>query len=309
MASGNDTTQETEPLKGTAAQVAVLFADVAGSTKLYEALGDAEAKVLIDEALIGMKVITQRHRGRVIKTIGDELMCVFPDAERGFLAAMDMQTLVNALVVTKGVRRMIRVGFHAGPVIEEKGDVFGDTVNIAARMAGVAKGMQIMTTRTTVDLLPPALRASTRQIAALAVKGKTDDLAVCEVLWQEGDDLTMAAGASAAAEIRFELVLRHGAKELVLGGERTAAMIGRDAGCDIVVAEPKASRQHARIERRRDKFFLTDQSTNGTYVTFAGESEIVLRREEAMLRRSGRIVFGHSASDAGGDVVEFSIKS
>ena len=86
-------------------------------------------------------------------------------------------------------------------------------------------------------------------------------------------------------------------------------MIGRDAGCDIVVAEPKASRQHARIERRRDKFFLTDQSTNGTYVTFAGESEIVLRREEAMLRRSGRIVFGHSASDAGGDVVEFSIKS
>jgi len=309
MASGNDKTQETEPLKGTPAEVAVLFADVAGSTKLYEALGDAEAKVLIDEALIGMKVITQRHRGRVIKTIGDELMCVFPNAERGFLAAMDMQTLVNALVVTKGVRRMIRVGFHAGPVIEEKGDVFGDTVNIAARMAGVAKGMQIMTTRTTVDALPPALRASTRPIAALAVKGKADDLAVCEVLWQEGDDLTMAAGASAAAETRFELVLRHGAKELVLGGELTAAMIGRDAGCDIVVAEPKASRQHARIERRRDKFFLTDQSTNGTYVTFAGEPEIVLRREEAMLRRSGRIVFGHSGSDAGGDAVEFSIKS
>ena len=291
------------------AQVAVLFADVAGSTKLYEALGDAEAKELIDEALIGMKVITQRHRGRVIKTIGDELMCVFPDAERGFMAATDMQTLVNALVVTKGVKRMIRVGFHAGPVIEEKGDVFGDTVNIAARMAGVAKGMQIMTTRTTVDALPPALRASTRQIAALAVKGKTDDLAVCEVLWQESDDLTMAAGATGAAEIRFELVLRHGAKELVLGGELAAAMIGRDAGCDIVVAEPKASRQHARIERRRDKFFLTDQSTNGTYVTFAGEPEIVLRREEAMLRRSGRIVFGHSASDAGGDVVEFSIRS
>jgi len=236
-------------------------------------------------------------------------MCVFPDAERGFLAATDMQTLVNALLVTKGVKRMIRVGFHSGPVIEEKGDVFGDTVNVAARMAGVAKGMQIMTTRTTVDALPPALRASTRQIASLAVKGKADDLAVCEVLWQEGDDLTMAAGASTVAEIRFELVLRHGAKELVLGAERSAAMIGRDAGCDLVIAEPKASRQHARIERRRDKFFLTDQSTNGTYVTFTGEAEIVLRREEAMLRRSGRIVFGHSATEPGGDTIEFSIKS
>src|SRR6185503_16021657 len=164
------------------------------------------------------------------------VMCVFPGAERGFLAAMDMQTLVNALLVTKGVKRMIRVGFHAGPVIEEKGDVFGDTVNVAARMAGLAKGMQIMTTRTTVDALPPALRASTRQIASLSVKGKEEDLAVCEVLWQEGDDLTMAAGAT-AAEIRFELVLRHGAKEIVLGDERKAAMMGRDASADVVVAD------------------------------------------------------------------------
>src|SRR6185436_9424865 len=143
MAAGDDKTLPNNPPPAGAAQVAVLFADVAGSTKLYDALGDAEAKVLIDEALSGMKGVTQRHRGRVIKTIGDELMCVFPDAERGFLAATDMQTLVNALLVTKGVKRMIRVGFHAGPVIEEKGDVFGNTVNVAARMAGVAKGMQI----------------------------------------------------------------------------------------------------------------------------------------------------------------------
>jgi len=291
-----------------ATEVAVLFADVSGSTKLYEALGDTQAKLLIDEALSGMKGVTERHRGRVIKTIGDELMCVFPDAERGFLAATDMQTLVNALAVMKGVKRMIRVGFHAGAVIEEKGDVFGDTVNVAARMAGLAKGMQIMTTRTTVDSLPAALRASTRAIAALAVKGKADDLAVCEVLWQEGDDLTMAAG-STAAEIRFELELRHGAKEIVLGSEIKAAAIGRDAACDIVIADPKASRTHARIERRRDKFFLTDQSTNGTYVTFSGEPEIVLRREEVMLRRSGRITFGHSGADGTGDSVEFSVKS
>jgi class 3 adenylate cyclase len=292
-----------------ATELAVLFADVSGSTKLYEALGDTQAKLLIDELLGGMRAVTERHRGRVIKTIGDELMCVFPDAERGFLAATDMQTLVNALAVMRGVKRMIRVGFHSGPVIEEKGDVFGDTVNVAARMAGLAKGMQIMTTRTTVDALPAALRASTRAIAALAVKGKADDLAVCEVLWQEGDDLTMAAGASAAAEIRFELELRHGAKEIVLGNELKTALMGRDAACDLVIADPKASRQHARIERRRDKFFLTDQSTNGTYVTFAGEPEIVLRREEVMLRRSGRITFGHSGADAGGDSVEFSVKS
>ena len=305
-----------DPLKSTVIneppphdQVAVLFADIAGSTKLYDALGDTDAKIMIDEALVALQVITQRHRGRVIKTIGDEVMCVFPGAERGFLAAMDMQTVVNALVVTKGVKRMIRVGFHAGPVIEEKGDVFGDTVNVAARMAGLAKGMQIMTTRATVDALPAALRASTRPIATLAVKGKAEELVVCEVLWQEGDDLTMAAGSLQVAEPKVELVLRHGGREVVLSGDRPTVMAGRDSACDLVIADPKASRQHARIERRRDKFFLTDQSTNGTYVTFAGESEIVLRREEVMLRRSGRITFGHSGADGSGDSVEFSVRS
>jgi class 3 adenylate cyclase len=306
----------TDPLKSTVidlpppgGDVAVLFADIAGSTKLYDALGDVEAKVLIDEALVAMQVITKRHRGRVIKTIGDEVMCVFLSAERGFLAATDMQTVVDALVVTKGVKRMIRVGFHAGPVIEEKGDVFGDTVNVAARMAGLAKGMQIMTTRSTVDALPAALRASTRPIASLAVKGKAEELVVCEVLWQAGDDLTMAAGMVQLAEPKVELVLRHAGQEWVLGADRPSVMLGRDPGCEVAIADPKASRQHARIEKRRDKFFITDQSSNGTFVTFAGEPEVALRREEAMLRRSGRIVFGHSAAEPTADFVEFAVRN
>lgn len=308
MAGPYDKTIQNEAPPPAEGGVAVLFADVAGSTKLYEAVGDTDAKTLIDEALIAMQVITKRHRGRVVKTIGDELMCVFPSAERGFLAATDMQTVVNALVVTKSVKRMIRVGFHAGPVIEEKGDVFGDTVNVAARMAGLAKGMQIMTTRSTVDALPPALRTSTRPIAAISVKGKAEQLAVFEVLWQEGDDLTMAAGAQHAAQVVVELVLRHGGREIVLGADRSAAMIGRDVACDLVIGDPKASRQHAKLEKRGDKFFITDQSSNGTYVTFAGDPEMALRREELMLRRSGSIVFGHSAAEPTRDIVEFSVR-
>jgi len=309
MTGTYEKTQQVEPYSGSSSEVAVLFADVAGSTKLYDALGDSQAKILIDEALAGLRAVTGRHRGRVIKTIGDELMCVFPDAERGFLAATDMQTLVNALPMVKTAKRMIRVGFHAGAVIVEKGDVFGDTVNVAARMAGLAKGMQIMTTRTTVDALPEALRASTRPIASIAVKGKADDLAVYEVVWQEGDDLTMAAGSMQTAELRVELLIRHAGRAVVLGTELTSAMLGRDAGCDFVIADPKASRQHARIEKRRDKFFITDQSSNGTYVTFAGEPEVVLRREEVMLRRTGRIVFGHSASEGSGDTLEFTVRN
>ena len=101
--------------------VAVLFADIAGSTSLYDVFGDARAKAMIDEALEAMKAVTARHGGRVIKTIGDEIMCVFDGADRGFIAATDMQLRIDHLPVTNGAKRKIRVGFHAGSVIEENG--------------------------------------------------------------------------------------------------------------------------------------------------------------------------------------------
>jgi len=65
---------------------------------------------------------------------------------------------------------------------------------------------------------------------------------------------------------------------------------------------------HARVERRRDKFFLIDQSTNGTFVNFAGEAEIVLRREEVMLRAQGRIAFGHSMAESAEETLDFEVQ-
>lgn len=287
-----------------ATEMSVLFADISGSTKLYDTLGDARAKALVDECIGIMRDIVARYKGRVIKTIGDEVMCVLPDADSGHLAASDMQLRISELEVVGNVRRAIRVGFHCGPVIEEKGDVFGDTVNLAARMAGLAKAMQIITTRATVDRLSAALRGSTRPIAALSVKGKGDDVEVCEVIWQGGDDLTMATASTVAVKA-VKLKLRHGAKELVLEQANSGIAIGRDPGCQIVLADRMASRVHARIERRRDKFFLIDQSTNGTFVNVAGEAEIVLRREEVMLRGTGRVAFGHSLAESAEETVDF----
>ena len=295
---------------GAGAHPGVLFADIAGSTKLYEALGDVAAKRLIDDALIVLIALTKRHGGRVVKTIGDEVMCVFANAEKSFHAATDMQNKIDSMPVVSGTKRRIRVGFHAGPVIEENGDLFGDTVNIAARMAGLAKGMQIMTTRSTIDALPSYLRSFTRDIAALNVKGKADDMAVCEVLWQDEGDLTMTMAALPSPAVADgEMMLKHGSEEITLAGARNSAAMGRDPGSDIVVTDVKASRHHARIEKRRDKFFLADQSTNGTFVKFNGEAEIGLRREEIMLRGSGRILFGHSEAEGAGDTVEFTVRA
>ena len=301
-----DLTQRDKP----GAVAAVLFADIAGSTKLYDILGDTRAKQLIDETLAQMRSACTHFAGRVVKTIGDEIMCVFPDAERGMLAACEMQTRVNSLPIVDGVKRLIRVGFHFGAVIEEKGDVFGDTVNVAARMSGVAKGLQIITTRATADMLPAHQRTSVRPIATVAVKGK-DDIPVCEVLWQADDDLTMTVDAlhsTQPAKIS-ELSLIHNGREIILSGSLPLATFGRGIDNTFVIGDLKASRNHARIEKRRDKFYLVDQSTNGTFVTVKGEAEMELHREEAMLRGQGMILFGHSALESSEETVQFTVRA
>lgn len=310
MALDPDPQSRATPGRKPAVTMAVLFADIAGSTRLYDTLGDIQAKGLVDECIGLMRGIVAQYGGRVIKTIGDEVMCVLPDADNGCLAAIDMQIRIMALPAVSNVKRAIRVGFHAGPVIEENNDVFGDTVNLAARMAGVAKAMQIITTGITVGMLSPLLRKSSRSIASLSVRGKEDEVDVCEIIWQGEDELTTMATTSAPSGSGLgSLSLKYGATDLVLDKPNASIVLGRDASCQIAIADRMASRHHARIERRRDKYFLVDQSTNGTYVVFAGESEIALRREEVMLRGRGRIAFGRSVSETTEGTVEFALKT
>ncbi|MBK7279670.1 MAG: adenylate/guanylate cyclase domain-containing protein [Burkholderiales bacterium] len=284
----------------------MLFADVVGSTRLYETFGDDQAKQMIDECLVALTAVVLQYGGRVVKTIGDEIMCVLPSADNGCLAATDMHQKIVALPMVSGVKRSVRIGFHYGAVIEENNDVFGDTVNLAARMAGLAKGMQIITTGTTVTGLSPMLQLSTRSIAALSIKGKGDEVDVREVIWQGGEELTMTTASIAVTTKPVTLYLEHGTQTWEL--DRDGIVIGRDAQCNIVIADRNASRQHARIERRRDKFFLVDQSTNGTFVAFANAPEVVLRREELMLRGSGRIGFGHSVELPDTETVAFTLR-
>src|SRR5208282_5494182 len=169
----------------------LLFADVAGSTRLYETVGDAEALRAIDRCLAILRRVTEGYRGRVIKTIGDEIMSSFPTADEGLQAASEMQQRIDELAPLNGVKIAIRIGFHYGPVVESDTDVFGDTVNTAARMSSLAHGGQIFTTESTVAVLPDLLRMATRDLDALSVKGKAEDIRVFEVIWQENSDLTM----------------------------------------------------------------------------------------------------------------------
>jgi class 3 adenylate cyclase len=287
----------------------LLFADVSGSTTLYEKLGDRAALDAVESVVALLRRSVEAHRGHVVKTIGDEVMACFADADAAMQAASDMQTRVAALPPFGETRLGIRVGFHHGAVIEEDGDYFGDAVNTAARMAGLAKSGQIITTAATVAALSPLLRQSTRELAALSVKGKQAEVAVCEVLWETGDDLTMMAAG--APPVAAEAVLRvmHDGRVIEMGDALPTLQMGRDAAHPIVIADRMASRLHGRIERRGDRYYYADLSTNGTYVTMDGDAETVVRRDQVMLRGRGRLCFGHSGADAGAEVVVFELVS
>lgn len=290
-------------------QFAILFADVSGSTSLYERLGDERAFAAIESVLSELRRSVALQRGRVVKTIGDELMAVLDTADAAMQAACDMQIRVAAIPPIKDARLAIRVGFHFGPAIEEQGDFFGDAVNTAARMAGLAKGGQVITSGPTVNALSPLLRESTRDLDAMPVKGKQDEIRIFEVIWQDSEDLTtLASRASPVSAREPTLTLTYGERVLTLGAAKQSTSLGREAGNDLAIADNKmASRVHCKIEYRRGKFFLTDQSTNGTYVTVEGDAEIMLKREQLLLRRRGVISLGASSAAAGAKIVVFAL--
>jgi class 3 adenylate cyclase len=287
------------------ATCAVLFVDISGSTRLYESLGDERALARVGGTLATLSQVCADCGGRVIKTAGDGAMCMFETAEAALRAAglMQEKTAERGEADAKGYG--IHIGCHFGPVLENAGDLFGDTVNLAARVAGLAKVGQIITTADTVERLPPSQAERARRLDSVPVKGKQKAVTIFEFLWQESDELTamgtrLETGRAALLTLDYE-----GRNWRFEGpGELT---LGRDGTCDVVVGDRKASRLHARLERRRDKFVLVDQSSNGTWVQFAAEAEmVVLRREELMLRASGLIGLGHSPTDGQGPPVKFS---
>jgi len=288
-----------------ATEAAVLFADVSGSTKLYETAGDAFAHAAIERCVNLMRERTVQATGKVIKTIGDEVMSQFPTADAAADAAIEMQSAIAELPPVGNTKIGIRIGFNFGPIVERDGDIFGDAVNLAARLSHVAAKDQIITARDTVMRMSPMLKSSTRAITTIQVKGKAEEIQVYELIWQQSEDMTTLASTKSIFKLKKTVLrLKVQGAEVVLSAEKPAVALGRDASADVVVKERMASRAHGKIERRLDKFILTDHSANGTYVTIEGDKEIILRREEFTLRSHGWIAFGQPRATAT-DVIEF----
>ncbi|EKD81312.1 MAG: adenylate/guanylate cyclase [uncultured bacterium] len=273
--------------------LAIMFADIAQSTKLYDKIGNTAAHALISSCIAVMSEVCASHGGTIVKTIGDEIMCTFPTTKDAVDAAMRMQAALDKIPeadLAGYYSPDIYVGIDYGPVIQENADVFGDAVNVAARMVKMAKRRQIVTTRQVIDTLPQDYAEYCRCIDNVLVKGKSEELAVYEIVWEK-EKITVALKSSGEGRslIRHRLKLQFGDKTFEVSDSRPAVSIGRLDHNDVVVNDNRVSRFHARIEYRKDKYFIIDQSTNGTYVTEDGADTVLVLRDELQLGNSGML--------------------
>ena len=285
---------------GRDAELAILFADVVGSTRLYEQLGDSKAREMVGRCVEIMRDTTEANRGTVIKTIGDEVMATFDVADDAMAAAKSMQERITSAddLSHEHGHVAIRVGCHFGSVVQEQRDIFGAAVHTANRMTSQAKAHQIITTLSTVERLSPEWRSTARQIDVATVRGKAEEVILFEIIWQPEDATSMlptVPWSHDKTRKRRRLSLRLQGKEVTVGEGRKSVTLGRSEDNDVVVKGNLISRVHARVESSRDKFTLIDESTNGTFVQTSDGDEIFVRRDSTVLTGEGVIGLGRVA--------------
>ncbi|MCP3670798.1 MAG: adenylate/guanylate cyclase domain-containing protein [Gammaproteobacteria bacterium] len=279
-------------------EIAVMFADIAGSTKLYENIGDKKAEVMVNDCISMMASIVQDSSGEVVKTIGDEIMCCFPNVDSAVLAANGIQSHIEKKTIVDLSQLQVQIGIHYGTAIIKKGDIFGDVVNVAARMVAIAKATQIIVTSEVVELINPNLGIRTRQFDSVKVKGKEKEQLIHEVLL-DNDGLTIISTAVVIPKHRStSLTLECNSDVQQVLSTAYDFIIGRDAQCDLVVGSNLASRTHAIIEYYRGQFVLKDQSSNGTYVQNQDGVSMYLKREKTPLMGAGLISLGEPVKNS-----------
>ena len=285
----------------------VLFADITESSRLYHQLGDSAARSAINDCLTSLTGLLPDFGGRLVTTLGDAIMCVFPDAGAGVSAAAEMQVAVNAGRAGEHPMRL-HIGLHAGPVLVEDNDVYGDTVNAAAFLTNVAMADQILISDATERELPALVKAMVRPLFSAVLKGGTGESTICQVLWRTDNmDITNINLLSphVVGSDSGSLVVNLGDERIRIDRWRSLITMGRAPECDIVVSDHFASRHHCSVRFWRTSFYLTDHSVNSTFITLGSGEEIHLLRGETVIEGSGEIRLGRSSADRVGDVIAF----
>lgn len=297
-------------------QRTVLFADLRGSTGLFETLGNAEAATVVTQSVALMGRVVATCGGVVVKTLGDGLMAVFEEPQQGIDAADEMQESLERIVARRrsGGRRpalKLQVALAHGEVVEVGGDCFGDAVNVAARLIDRAGDNEVLATQQVLDGLGQEHRGRFRSLSKLQLRGRQESVQVHRLEARRFGETaaTMFEGSMPLTEVdSIRLVWLEA--DRVFEGPDLPAVLGRSSQATFCVDDTRVSRSHARVEWHGGTFQVSDLSYNGTFVRFAGSGEVVaLRRGSCTLHGAGVICLGASPADTTAPTVHFEVQS
>lgn len=294
----------------------VMFADLTGSTSLYEAVGDSEAARIVTALTQWIGEVCEASGGRVVKTLGDGVLALFPTALHAVVASVQLQREHLERHSQAEQQMGLKIGLASGTLVEVDGDCYGDAVNVASRLADLSGSGQIWCTEAASDEVkrpPPGARM--RWLGPVPVRGKSEPLMVVRIEWDREVATGMmtlpgwgqnhpAAQKKHGATIELTCLDAHGRYT----SDDVPIHFGRSEGAEFVVSDPRVSRLHARIDWRGNHFVLTDLSSYGTWVRFKGTTtQVPLRRSETLLLSSGEIALGASLDDFTVPVVQFTL--
>ena len=305
---GGKTGGETEIAAGVPA---VLFADVAGWTDLTSRVGDRAALSLRDDLFGPLKQIVDSHRGWLVKTIGDSLMCLVDSAQEAACAARDMQLHTERANSGAGEPLALRIGLHSGQVVMKDNDIEGNTVNIAARVAAASRPERILMTRAAAERLNEEMSELVRQWRSEAFKGKAESFELLELDWRREPEqrTTISRPSESAAPPFRRLTLRCQGQVHVLEPAGKALTFGRSRHNTLLIQDPEhfVSGSHGRMEVRGGSVVLVDNSRNGIFIAF-GRGQFFLVDKPLLLRGSGRMSLGRAPEEPGAVVAEFELE-
>lgn len=296
----------------------VLFADLRGSTGLYESLGNAEATSVVTHCVNALATPVANHGGHVVKTLGDGLMAVFDAPMPAVQAAMQMHDVLEGMVnrgsergASSGLRGLrLQVAAARGEVVEMAGDCFGDAVNVAARLLDHAGDNETLVTAEVSKDLAPEMQARFRSLDRLVLRGRVEPVEVHVMGGRRGGGVDPAAtqfGDVTAVQEPDGLRLMWGGQHRVFSSQQMPVVLGRSPQAAFCVDDARVSRSHARLDWHSGSFQLTDLSYNGTYVRFNDGEIVSLRRGGCTLHGSGSIGLGGSPADPASACVSFDV--
>lgn len=294
----------------------VLFADLRGSAGLYESLGNAVASQLVFRTVAALGTVIARHEGLLVKTLGDGLMASFVDSSSAVAAAIDMhQTIDGALPegwsedTPLPHQLQLQIGMACGEVVEMAGDLFGDAVNIAARLLEHCGDRETLVTSSVVDSISRGQRGQFRLLDRLQLRGRVEPVEVHILEHPDFPDLAATQfGSTLAAPRPSGLRLISRDTSVVFSVADMPVVLGRGEQANLRIDSSLVSRSHARIVWTGGAFELSDLSSNGTHVRFGGDTEaVLLRRGSCTLHGSGLLGLGAPPDDASACCVRFEV--